>query len=269
MTDTYRTQHVLEHYREQAQEHGLEPTSTMLDLTTRELEIEAILECLEHALKGSDGQASLLEVGCGNELLLETMRDRFSTIEMTGVDYSPEMVALASQRNIRNCTVRQEDVRSLSSPSGTFDVAVAERCIINLPDEAAQADALKELHRVLAPGGHLVLIEAFADGLANLNLARTQLGLPENVVPDFNLWIHREALLTAIDGLFEVVSDVDAGALPGRNFLSTHYFISRVLYPAVTTREILHNTEFVKFFRFLPPQGDFSPIQLYFLRKLG
>jgi hypothetical protein len=29
----------------------------------------------------------------------------------------------------------------------------------------------------------------------------------------------------------------------------------------------MYNTEFVQFFRFLPPQGDYSPIQLYFMRK--
>ena len=268
MTDMDRTQYVLEHYRKQAHEHGLEPSSTMLDLTTRELEIQAILRCVEHALEGSKGHTSLLEVGCGNGFLLEMMRKRFPRVDMTGVDYSPEMVALASQRHIPDCTVLQGDVRSLDAPSGTFNVAVAERCIINLPDAAAQADALRELHRALASGGHLVLIEAFTDGLANLNLARVQLGLAENVVPAFNLWIDKEAFLTAVDGLFEIASDTDPGPLPGRNFLSSHYFISRVLYPSVTKREILHNTEFVKFFRFLPPQGNFSPIQLYFLRKI-
>lgn len=269
MTDTDRVQSVLEHYRGQAREHGLEPSSTMLDLTTRELEIGAILRCLDHALKESDGEVDLLEVGCGNGFLLETIRERFPRMHLTGVDYSPEMIALALRRPIPDCTVRREDVRSLSFPSGTFNVAVAERCIINLPDEAAQAGALRELHRALVSGGHLVLIEAFTDGLANLNLARVQLGLPENVVPEYNLWIDKAAFLSAIDGLFEVVSDTDSKGLPSRNFLSTHYFISRVLYPSATRREILHNTEFVKFFRFLPPQGDYSPIQLYFLRKIG
>jgi len=61
---------------------------------------------------------------------------------------------------------------------------------------------------------------------------------------------------------------VDAGAdLPPVNALSTHYFISRVLYPAVTQAEIRYNTEFVRFFDFLPPRGAYSPIEVHFLRR--
>lgn len=267
MPEREKVESILEHYRGQAEEHGLQPTSTMLDSTTREFEIEAIVRCVEYALK--DSSAQFLEVGCGNGYLLNAMRASFPEVHLTGIDYSPEMVALASRREIPDCTVQREDVGTMSFSSDTFDIAVSERCLINLPEESMQAEALKELHRVLKPGGHLVVVEGFTDGLANLNRARVELGLPENVVPDFNRWFDEEVFLSATEGLFELVADADPSALPSRNFLSTHYFISRVLYPSVTTREILHNTEFVKFFRFLPPQGDFSPIQLYFMRKIG
>jgi hypothetical protein len=110
-----------------------------------------------------------------------------------------------------------------------------------------------------------VLIEAFTDGLDNLNRARQELGLPPNRVPEHNRWFEKERFLQVVAPLFEDVGEADG--VPPRTFLSTHYFISRVLYPAVTRREVLYNTEFVRFFRFLPPQGDYSPIQVFLLRK--
>jgi ubiquinone/menaquinone biosynthesis C-methylase UbiE len=257
---------VLEHYRQEALVHELQPTSTMLDQTTRELEVRAILSCLGSLEPSNDG-VSLLEIGCGNGFLLQILRDRFPAARLSGADYSPDMVRLARTRDLENCEVRREDVRALTLPPASFDAVVSERCLINLPHPRAQAEALREIHRVLKPGGHLVLIEAFTDGIENLNRARTELGLAENTVPPYNLWFDRRHFLSVVEDLFEEVARGDRNHIPPRNFLSSHYFISRVLYPAVTQREVMYNTEFVQFFRFLPPQGDYSPIQLYFMRK--
>lgn len=255
---------ILEHYRQEAAEHALAPSSTMADLVTRDIEVEAILACVAHAQSSDRKETALLEVGCGNGYLLHTLRDRFPALRLVGTDYSPDMVRLARNREMELCDIQLGDVRSLSFGPAAFDLAVSERCVINVLDEGEQDQALRELYRVLRPGGHLVLIEAFTDGLENLNRARLELGLPENVVPDHNRWFDKQRFLEFVGELFEEVHDK---RLPPRNLLSTHYFVSRVLYPAITKREVLYNTEFVRFFRFLPPEGDFSPIQLFFLRK--
>jgi ubiquinone/menaquinone biosynthesis C-methylase UbiE len=257
---------VLEHYRQEAMVHELQPTSTMLDQTTRELEVRAILGCL-HSLEPSTDGGSLLEIGCGNGFLLQLLRERFPAVRLCGADYSPDMVRLARMRDVERCEIRREDVRALTLPPASFDVVVSERCLINLPHQRAQAEALREIHRVLKPGGHLVLIEAFTDGIENLNRARAELGLQENTVPPYNLWFDKKDFLSVVGELFDEVVGGEGTDLPPRNFLSTHYFVSRVLYPAVTQREVMYNTEFVRFFRLLPPQGDYSPIQLYLMRK--
>jgi SAM-dependent methyltransferase len=257
---------ILEHYRKEAERHQLDSSSTMADERTRQLELESILTCLDGALSGQPA-GELLEVGCGNGLLLETLRPRYPELGLTGADYSPEMVELANQRGVERCTVQREDVRHLSFEDARFDVIVLERCIINVLDEAEQGDSLRELHRVLKPGGHVVLIEAFTDGLTHLNTARDELGLDPIQPPYHNRWMDKRWFLDTIDGLFRV-TNVEGSDLPPINFLSSHYFVSRVLYAAVTNREIRYNTEFVKFFNFLPPHGEFSPVQLYFLAKL-
>jgi len=260
---------VLEVYQKQAAEHGLEPTSTMLDQITRQMEVSAILSCLSYLQSQKGLPLNILEVGCGNGYLLQLIRSRFPQSQLTGVDYSPEMVALASDRDIDNCTVRQGNARSLDLQDSTFDVAVTERCLINLLDRTAQNEAIRSIHRVLKSGGHELLIEAFMDGLKNLNRARSELGLAENVVPHHNLWFDKSQFLTSVEPLFDVITDDElrGNGLPTSNFLSSHYFISRVLYPSITKREVLYNTEFVQFFTFLPPMGAYSPIQFFLLRK--
>lgn len=266
MTEVNHDELILQHYRKQAEAHGLEPVSTMADETTRDLEVAAILACLRHVVQ-TFGTPSVLEVGCGNGYLLETIRSHYRDLRLSGTDYSPDMVALAASRGIPDCDVRQEDVRALGIPSDSYDVVVTERCLINLLDPGWQATAVGELARVLRPGGFAILVEAFTDGLANLNRARNELGMPDNQVPYHNLWFEKERFLSHLDGRFQVVGEQADSGLPTRNFLSSHYFVSRVLYPSVTKREILYNTEFVKFFRFLPPYGEYSPIQLFFLQK--
>lgn len=262
--------HVLAHYQEVAKTTGIDPTSTMQDQITRNYEVEAILRLLDFL----NGQAAtristLLEVGCGNGYLLSRIRERFSLLHLVGIDYSLEMVSLAQSRDISQCEVKQSDVKQMPFPSNSFDVVVGERCIINLMDRNDQAFALSEIARVLKPSGYYICIEAFLDGLEILNQARHELGLPPNTQPHHNLWFQKE-WFEATTQMHFLKTDLKSQAeeLPPQNFLSSHYFISRVLYPSVTQREIIYNTLFVKFFEFLQPMGNFSPIQLFFLRKI-
>ncbi len=264
MTDASDLDPVLAHYRDQAEEHGHEPTSTMYDLTTRRREVDGVLACLDLVLAPGGAGAEVLEVGCGNGFLLAQLSERYLRAGLTGTDWSPDMVALASERGLPATTVQREDVRALTFADGRFDAVVSERCLVNLLDPAEQDQALCELHRVLRPGGHLVFIEAFARGLENLNVARDEVGLAPNEVPFHNLWFDDDRFEAVIAGRFE---HVHGDTVPPPNFLSSHYFISRVLYPAVTRSPIRYNTTFVSFFDFIEPRGDFCPIELHLLRK--
>lgn len=260
------TDPVLEHYREEAEIHRLEPTSTMADLVTRRKEVEAISISIER-LVGSR-PADLLDIGCGNGYLLDRLAGEFPALALTGVDFSADMVELARSRRLANCTVIQGDVRHLDAlDHASFDLVVSERCVINVLDRHQQAQAIGELRRVLRPGGHLLFLEAFLDGLANLNRAREELGLPPNEVPFHNLWFDPQWFDEVIEGRFARLDQPASGLAP-QNFLSTHYFWSRVVYPAITKAEIRYNTAFVGFFADEPPRGNFAAIQLHVLRAV-
>lgn len=77
-----------------------------------------------------------------------------------GIDASPEMVAYAARRARRlpNCRFQAGTAESLPYPDGRFDVVVSSFVIHHLPHDA-QVPALREMRRVLRPGGSLLVAE--------------------------------------------------------------------------------------------------------------
>ena len=64
------------------------------------------------------------------------------------------------ERGLTNITAAQGDARQLPYPNASFDAAVMVTVLGEIPDQAA---ALRELARVLKPGGRLVVGELFGD----------------------------------------------------------------------------------------------------------
>ena len=78
---------------------------------------------------------------------------------MTAVDVSERMLELAAQRAHR---LRREvellvaDAQALPFDDGAFDTVVATLALCSIPDDAA---GVREMARVLRPGGRLVLLD--------------------------------------------------------------------------------------------------------------
>jgi ubiquinone/menaquinone biosynthesis C-methylase UbiE len=81
--------------------------------------------------------------------------------EVIGVDISPAMLLRARRRRGQSraeVQLRQMDVTNLDFPDATFDAIVASFLFCTLPEED-QLPALKEVARVLKPGGILRLLD--------------------------------------------------------------------------------------------------------------
>jgi ubiquinone/menaquinone biosynthesis C-methylase UbiE len=80
---------------------------------------------------------------------------------VSGIDISPAMLAQAHDRCptlAASGRLYQMDVTALEFPTGSFDAAVATFLFCVLPDEQ-QVPALRELGRVVKPGGVIRLLE--------------------------------------------------------------------------------------------------------------
>jgi len=182
-----------------------------------------------------------------------------------------DFVAIAQKRNVPNVSFAVGDATQLAFDDASFPLVFTERCLINLDSWEKQQKALNEIRRVLTPGGIYVMIEAFTDGLAHLNEARDALGLAPIPQPAHDVYFDKQRFLSFVEDTFEQVSLSSLGGIAeqGEQFLSSYYFGSRVLYPALIAgkKELLYNNKFVEFFSYMPGYGTYSPVQLFILKK--
>lgn len=80
-------------------------------------------------------------------------------VRVLGVDISVSMIALARARSTPpgvTLDLRVGDAQSLDAPDGSFDTVVATLALCSIPDDD---QAVREMARVLRPGGRLLLLE--------------------------------------------------------------------------------------------------------------
>lgn len=103
---------------------------------------------------------SVLEVGVGTGLSLPNYGD---TVQVTGIDFSAEMLAKAQDKVDRLgltsvVALRQMDARHLDFPDASFDVVVAMHLVSVVPDPE---QVVAEMARVCKPGGEVVILNHF------------------------------------------------------------------------------------------------------------
>ena len=105
------------------------------------------------------GGADVLDVACGTGALMERLLARTpSPRSVAGVDLSRQMLQ-QTRRKIGpdgRTAFEQADAGALPFPDGTFDAAV---CVNSFHYFPRPAKALREMRRVLRPGGRLFLMD--------------------------------------------------------------------------------------------------------------
>jgi arsenite methyltransferase len=111
---------------------------------------------VREALRAGPGER-VLDVGCGPGFYLAELLEQVGpTGSVTGVDASPQTLALARRRTdgAGNVRLHLADATALPVPDAAFDAALSVQVLEYVADLGS---ALAELHRALRPGGRLVI----------------------------------------------------------------------------------------------------------------
>jgi ubiquinone/menaquinone biosynthesis C-methylase UbiE len=150
MNDTTHQERILDQFTRQAT-----PFSTANTIT----DANALRMIVESAApRPSD---TLLDVACGGGLVVCAFASHVK--HATGIDMTPAMLdrarQLATEKGIENVTWDRGDVGRLPYADGTFDIVVTRFSMHHFLDPL---DVLREMVRVCAPGGRVVVIDMYA-----------------------------------------------------------------------------------------------------------
>jgi SAM-dependent methyltransferase len=103
-----------------------------------------------------DVEGEVLDVACGTGTNFRYLPE---TVDLVGIDISPEMLANAEKRLADldvDGTLQQMDAQELAFPDDSFDAVISALSTCTFPDPVA---ALREMERVCKPDGTIRLVE--------------------------------------------------------------------------------------------------------------
>ena len=136
-------------------------------LTAGRIESEIIRQALARDDAEIGQLASILDWGCGCGRILRWWKDLDRT-EISGSDYDPQLVGWVDQNLPFVCAKVNQLSPPLPFESGSFDLVYAISIFTHLDDRLA-AEWMREIHRVLAPGGRFFFTthgESYRDRLS-------------------------------------------------------------------------------------------------------
>ena len=128
---------------------------------------ETLLDSLD--LKGEE---KVLDAGCGLGLMGIGAAKRLKTGKVTGVDVWDSSVLSGNSSDAAKANAKLEgvadkvrfetgDLRKLVYPEKSYDVAVSALAIHNLGGREDRDKAVRELWRILKPGGQVLILDVF------------------------------------------------------------------------------------------------------------
>lgn len=122
-------------------------------------------DCLDRLSREVGALGPICDLGCGPGQIARYLHRQ--GVEALGVDLSPKMVAEAQRLN-PEIPFHQGDMLALPDRDESWGGIAAFYCIIHIPRERV-VDALREMKRVLRPGGILLVTFHIGDEIKHLD----------------------------------------------------------------------------------------------------
>jgi demethylmenaquinone methyltransferase/2-methoxy-6-polyprenyl-1,4-benzoquinol methylase len=136
----------------------------------------------------------IADICCGSGAMVPLLRERI----LAGLDFTRAMLNVATARN-PGARFIEADAQSIPFASSSFDAAIIVYSIRNIPDVPK---ALKELYRILQPGGIVGILD---------------FGVPENKILNAIYLLYFRKLMPFV------------GSWVARDKSSYHYFVNSVM----------------------------------------
>ena len=179
----------------------------------------------------------ILDAGCGTGSILKQLGNPAKNV---GVDLAPEAVSFCRQRGLNN--VQQADICALPFANTSFDVVICSSVLYHqwVKDPAV---AVRELHRVLRPGGLLLLnVPALrflhsAHDEAVMTAHRFKKSEIRQLLRDNGFAIRRLTYWTTLLFPLAVIARTLGGSSTGRDFNSAADSVSHRLFQQIMALE--------------------------------
>ena len=197
---------------------------------------QLIFETLEAELPDWRSK-SILDAGCGTGAILQRLGNPAKNV---GVDLAPEAIAFCRQRGLDN--VRQGDICALPFADDSFDAVISSSVLYHewVGDVAA---AVREMRRVLRPGGLLVInVPAFrflhsAHDDAVMTARRFTKPEIQELLLKENFGIRRLTYWTSLLFPLAIVARTFGGSQMGRDFETGELSLSQRAFSQVMALE--------------------------------
>ncbi|MFZ5836167.1 MAG: class I SAM-dependent methyltransferase [Pseudomonadota bacterium] len=264
------SERIKDYWNQRAGENSGSLTATTQDIWLRRLEVASLIGMLEKLNLPPD--AHIADMGCGDGNTILQLAQQFPDFQFSGFDYAPQMIATAQAQQTAlgglggRVAFSVGDVNDPAASAGTeqLDVAMTDRCLINLETSDAQYAAIARIADCLKPGGVYLAIENFHEGQNAMNAARAVMGLPEIPIRWHNHFFHEPEFRARTAKIFS--------SLSFHEFSSAYYYATRIIYSAMCKMQGVapdYDHEIHRLAVQLPPMGNFSPIRMAILRKAG
>jgi ubiquinone/menaquinone biosynthesis C-methylase UbiE len=160
---------------------------------------------------------TILDVGCGGGKTVSKLADIAYEGKVYGLDYSDVSVAMARKLNAGwidkgRVEIREGTVSELPFTSRMFDFVTAVETHFWWPDLTV---GLREVHRVLKPGGTVVIVAEVYKGAATRTAKLVERYAPRTGIKLLSVEQHRDLLGNAGYSEVRIIEDANQGWLCG------------------------------------------------------
>jgi len=188
---------------------------------------DIILDELEgnQVIKNIKANKTILELGCGNAVLLKKILKAKKIRSYLGTDFVKELIDNCkfkfNSKNIKFKTLDMTLINKTTFPE-KYDYIISKRAIQNILNHKLQLKVIDNAGYFLKKNGLMVLVESSATAQENINNLRKKYKLSKIIPPFHNLFFD--------DNKIKKFKFKNVKLIKIENFSSNFYFISRIIY---------------------------------------